>query len=45
MVKLKKRVGPGDQVKLDEYVDAVRDVERRIELSEKQSDRELPSVE
>ena len=45
MVKLKKRVGPGDQVKLDEYVDAVRDVERRIELSERQSDRELPSVE
>lgn len=45
MVKLKKRVGPGDQVKLDEYVDAVRDVERRIELSERQSDRALPSVE
>ena len=45
MVKLKKRVGPGDQAKLDEYVDAVRDVERRVERAEQQSGRELPSVE
>lgn len=45
MVKLKKRVGPGDQVKLDEYVDAVRDIERRVERAEQQSDRELPAVE
>ncbi|MGE3579049.1 MAG: DUF1552 domain-containing protein [Vicinamibacterales bacterium] len=45
MVKLKKRVGPGDQVKLDEYVDAVRDIERRVERAEQQSDRELPTIE
>ena len=45
MVKLKKRVGAGDQVKLDEYVDAVRDIERRVERAEQQSGRELPTVE
>jgi hypothetical protein len=45
MVRLKRAVGPGDQVKLDEYVDAVRDVERRLERAEEQAGRELPTVE
>ena len=44
MADLKKTVGPRDQAKLDEYVDAVRDVERRIQKAEQQTDRELPSV-
>ena len=38
-------VGPGDRAKLTEYLDAVRDVERRIHLGEEQSARELPSLE
>lgn len=38
-------IGPGDRVKLDEYVEAVRDVERRITLAEKQNSKELPLVE
>jgi hypothetical protein len=45
MAKLKKTVSPGDQAKLDEYVDAVRDVERRIMRAEQQSERELPTVD
>jgi hypothetical protein len=38
-------IGPGDQVKLDEYLDALRDVERRIRMAEDQSARELPVVD
>ena len=40
-----KTLGPSDQVKLAEYLDAIRDVERRIHAAEEQSSRELPSVE
>ena len=36
--------GP-DRVKVAEYVDAVRDVERRLQMAEAQSARELPLVE
>jgi hypothetical protein len=44
MAELKKTVSAPDQAKLDEYVDAVRDVERRIQRAEQQADRELPTV-
>ena len=37
-------VGPGDRAKLTEYLDAVRDVERRIARAESQRDRELPVI-
>jgi hypothetical protein len=43
--QLRQRVGPRDRVKLTEYLDAVRDIERRIERAEAQSSRELPRVE
>jgi hypothetical protein len=42
---LKQELGPQDQTKVDEYTDAVRDVERRIQMAEKQSDIALPSLE
>ena len=42
---LERVIGPGDQVKLDEYLDALRDVERRIRMAEVQSARELPVVD
>jgi len=42
---LKKELGPQDQVKVDEYAEAIRDVERRIQKAEEQSDIELPSME
>jgi uncharacterized protein DUF1552 len=35
----------GDRTKLTEYLEAVRDVERRIQNAEAQSDRELPVVD
>ena len=42
---LQGRIGARDRVKLDEYLEAVRDIERRIRKAEEQSDRELPLVE
>lgn len=44
MARLKKKVGPADQAKLDEYGDAVRDIERRIQKAEEQVGNELPAV-
>jgi hypothetical protein len=42
---LQNVLGPDDRAKLTEYVDAVRDVERRIERAERESDRELPVLD
>jgi hypothetical protein len=42
---LKRALGGGDRGKLTEYLEAVRDVERRIQTAEGQSARELPVVE
>ena len=42
---LRRTVGTGDRAKLEEYFESVRDVERRIDKAEAQSDRELPSIE
>ena len=39
---LERTLGPGDRTKLEQYFDAVRDVERRIGMAEAQSDREIP---
>jgi hypothetical protein len=43
--ELRRQIGTRDQVKLGEYMDAVRDVERRLQLAEAQSDRDLPIVD
>ena len=42
---LEREIGPGDRLKLDEYLSAVRDAERRIEMAERQNTRELPLVD
>ena len=42
---LRGALGPGDRVKLVEYLDAIRDVERRIRKAEEQSGLELPLVD
>src|SRR6266568_4604834 len=42
LASLKKELGPRDQVKVDEYAEAIRDVERRIQRAEEQRDVELP---
>ncbi|MEQ1896734.1 MAG: DUF1552 domain-containing protein [Vicinamibacterales bacterium] len=39
---LQKTLAGDDRVKLDQYLDAVRDVEHRIQKAEEQSGRELP---
>lgn len=41
---LKRGLGPQDQVKLDEYSESVRDVERRIQRAEEQRDIDLPEL-
>ena len=38
-------VGTSDRAKLDEYLDSLRDIERRIQMAEEQSARELPVVD
>jgi hypothetical protein len=45
LTSLKRELGPGDQTKVDEYTEAVRDVERRIAMAERQIDLELPNFE
>ncbi len=45
LATLKSELGPRDQSKVDEYTDAVRDVERRIQMAEKQSNIELPTLD
>ena len=44
VAQLNREVGAGDRAKLDQYLDSVRDVERRIQMAEAQSSRELPTV-
>src|SRR6266508_1274629 len=41
---LKQQLGPQDQLRVTEYSDAVRDVERRIQRAEEQRDIELPTI-
>jgi hypothetical protein len=42
---LGKVIGPRDKIKLTEYFDSVRDIERRIQMAEAQNNRELPVVD
>src|SRR6267378_3565082 len=45
LASLKSELGPQDQVKVDEYTEAIRDVERRIQRAEEQSNIELPAMD
>ena len=42
---LRLQLPPGDQTKLNEYLEAIRDVERRLQKAEEQSDQEVPLVD
>jgi len=42
---LKRELGPQDQLKVNEYTESLRDVERRIQMAEQQSEIELPTFE
>jgi hypothetical protein len=41
---LRQSLGPQDRLKVDEYTESVRDVERRIHRAEEQRDLELPDM-
>ena len=43
--RLRMKLGGADRTKIDQYTDAVRDVERRIQRAEAQSGREMPALE
>jgi hypothetical protein len=45
LANLKRELGPQDQNKVNEYTDAIRDVERRIQKAEEQRDVPLPAME
>jgi hypothetical protein len=45
LADLKRELGPRDVVKIDEYTEAIRDVERRIQRAEEQREVELPTIE
>jgi hypothetical protein len=45
IARLQGALPQADRTKLTEYLDAIRDVERRIQIAEKQSDEQLPLVE
>ena len=41
VAQFKRGLGSGDRTKLNEYLEGIRDVERRIQRAEEQSDRVL----
>ena len=41
---LKNEIGPADSLKVDEYLEGVRDIERRIERAEQRQDFDLPDL-
>ncbi len=43
--RLNADLGPSDRNKLNEYLDSVRDVERRIDLARSQPDRKIPLMD
>jgi hypothetical protein len=45
LADLKREVGSQDQLKVDEYTEAVRDVERRVAKAEEQSNVDLPRLD
>ena len=45
VASLQRKLGPSDRSKLAQYLEAVRDIERRIQIAEEQRDRELPLVD
>jgi len=45
VASLMKDLGTGDGTKIDEYLAAIRDVERRIQIAEEQANREVPQFD
>lgn len=45
IAKLKRELGPADQSRVNEYTEAIRDVELRIQRAEEQKDVQLPTID
>jgi Protein of unknown function (DUF1552) len=45
IAQLRKELGPTDQSRVNEYTEAIRDVELRIQRAEEQKDVELPTID
>ena len=45
IARLQRDLGQPDRRKLDEYLEAIRNAERRIQMAESQSERELPVID
>jgi uncharacterized protein DUF1552 len=45
LARLKRDLGVHDRVKVEQYTEAVRDIERRIQKAEEQRDLELPALD
>jgi len=45
LAALRKELGTQDQAKVEQYTEAVRDIERRIQKAEQQRDVELPTLD
>ena len=45
VARLRKQVSHSDSGKIEQYVEAIRDVERRVQLTESQPERELPNMD
>ncbi len=45
VASLQRKIGPSDRTKLTDYLEAVRDIERRIQKAEAQGIRELPAMD
>jgi uncharacterized protein DUF1552 len=43
--RLRRKVGRADAAKITEYLESIRDIERRIQLAEEQSSKELPLLD
>jgi hypothetical protein len=43
--RLRGRLGGADRGKIDQYLEAIRDVERRMQLADKQGSRDMPQIE
>jgi len=44
VAQLRNKLPADDRRKIDQYIEAIRDVERRIQIAEVQSDQELPQI-
>jgi hypothetical protein len=45
LAALRQELGAQDQAKVEQYTEAIRDIERRIQKAEQQGDIELPTIE